>query len=99
MRSPAEQETTDVFRVSVKVNDDGLVGGEQAVEGVLGQGVRVDTSLAEDEQVVNINNSDTQTLVAENGGRSDDFEGDLHTASDEDDIGVHAVIGRESSPN
>ena len=99
MRAPAEQETANVFRVSVEVNDDGLVGSEQAVERVLGQGVRVDTSLAENEQVVNVDDSDTQTLVAKDGCRSDDFKCDLHTATDEDDIGVHAVISRESRPN
>jgi hypothetical protein len=83
----------------VEVDNDRLVGGEQALESLLGQSMRVVTALTEDEQVVDIDNSNAQTGVSEKGGSSHNFESDLDTTADEHDVGIDTVLRRESLPD
>lgn len=99
MRLAVEQQTGDVLRVPVEVDQDRLISREEAVERVLGQGMRVLSALPEDEQVVDVDNSHSEPLVLEDGRRGDDLEGDLDTAADKNNVRILAAVGRESLPD
>lgn len=98
VRLAVEEQAGNVLGVSVEVDEDGLVRREEAVERVLGKGVRVLPALAEDEQVVDIDDTNADALVLKDGRRGDDFERDLDTTSDEDDVRVLAAVGGEARP-
>jgi len=51
------------------------------------------TSLTENEEIVNVDDSDSDTCVSENGSCCDDLESDFDTTSDKDDIGVETAFG------
>jgi hypothetical protein len=83
----------------VEVDDNRLVGGEQALEGLFIQSMGVLARLAENEQVVDVDDSDSDTSVSEQGSGGDSLESDFNTTSDKYDIGVDTTFGGESLPD
>lgn len=83
----------------MEVYDDRLVGGEERLESLLVQGMRMLTSLPEDEEVIDVDDSDSDTNVSEDGSRGDGLESNLDTTSNKDDIGVETLFSRESLPD
>jgi hypothetical protein len=83
----------------VEVDDNRLVGGEQALEGLFIQSMGVLARLAENEQVVDVDDSDSDTSVSEQGSGSNGLESDFNTTSDKYDIGVDTTFGGESLPD
>ena len=83
----------------MEVDDYRLVGSEQRFESLFIQGMRMLTSLTEDEEIVNVDDSDSDTGVSENGSCCDSLESDFNTTSNKDDIGVETAFGRESLPD
>jgi hypothetical protein len=61
--------------------------------------MRMLTSLTEDEEIVNVDDSDSDARVSEDGSCCDDLESDFDTTSNKDDIGVETAFGRESLPD
>jgi hypothetical protein len=83
----------------VEVDNNRLVGSEQALESGLVQCVRVKTGLTEDEKVIDVDDSNSDTGISEKSGSSNSLKGDFNTTSNKDDIGVDTVFGGESLPN
>lgn len=94
-----EEETGNVFGVAVEVDNDGLVGGEEGGKGLFSEGVGVGADLAENKEVVDIDDPDPETFLAEDGRGGDDFECHFDTAADEHDVRVDTVVGRVPGPN
>jgi hypothetical protein len=83
----------------VEVDNDGLVGSKQALESLFVQCMRMLTSLTKNEEIINIDNSNSDTGVSENGSSGNGLESDFNTTSNKDDIGVETALGRESLPD
>jgi hypothetical protein len=83
----------------VEVDNHRLVGGEQRLESLFIQCMRMLTSLTKDKEIVNVDDSDSDTGVSENGSCGDSLESDFNTTSNKDDIGVETAFGRESLPD
>jgi len=96
--SSREEETTNILGVSVEIYNNGFVGGEQTFESLFVQCVRMLTSLAENEEVIDINDSYSNTSVSENGSCCDSLESDFNTTSNQDDIGIETIFRRETLP-
>lgn len=61
--------------------------------------MRVNTLFAQDEQIVDIDNTDADPFISKDRSGCNDFECHFDTATDEHDVGVVTIIGRESGPN
>jgi len=61
--------------------------------------VRVKTFFAKDEKVIDVDDSNSNTFVSQDGGSGNDFVSDLDSDTDKDNIGVLTAVGRESGPN
>ena len=83
----------------MEVDNYRLVGSEQRFESLFVQGMGMLTGLTKDEEIVDIDDSDSDTGISEDGSCCDSFESDFNTTSNKDDIGVEPVFGRESLPN
>jgi hypothetical protein len=99
VRLSSEEESRKVFRVTVEVDQDWLIRGKETVERVLGQGVRVETFLTEDEEVVHVDNSNSYSFVAQDSRGGNNFVSDLDSDTDKDDIGVLTTVSGESGPD
>ena len=97
--SSREQETTDILGVAVEVDNDRLISGKQAFESLLIQSMGMLTRLAKNQEIVNVDDSDSNTGISEKGSGGDCLEGHFDTTSDEDYIGVKTIFGRESFPD
>jgi hypothetical protein len=93
---PAEQETADVFGVPVKVDDYRFISSEKAVKGLSTESMRVAAALAQDEQVIHVDDPDADTLVAQNGCSRKYFESHFDAASDEHNVRVQTLVRREA---
>ena len=83
----------------MEVDNNRSVGREQALKGLFVQGVGVLTRLAENEEIVDVDDSDSDTCISENGSGCDGLKGDFDTTSDENNIGVETLVGGESFPD
>jgi hypothetical protein len=83
----------------VEVDDHGLVGGKQALESLFIQCVWMLARLSEDQQIINVDDSDSDTCVSEQSGGGNSLESDFDTTSNKDNIGVESFISRESLPD
>ena len=83
----------------MEVDDHRLVGSEQRLESLFIQCMRMLTSLTEDEEIVNVDDSDSDTGVSEDSSCCNSLESDFNTTTDEDDIGVETAFSRESLPD
>lgn len=99
MRLSAEEQSRKILGVSVEVDKHWFVRSEEAVERVLSQGVGVQAFFAKNEKIVDVDNSDSDTFVAEDGRGSDDLVGHLDTNTNKDDIRVLTAVSRETRPN
>lgn len=97
--SSGEQQTRDVLRVSVEVDNHRLIGGEETLKGLFIQGMGMLTSLTQNEQVVDVDDSDSDTLVSQESSSGDSLESDFDTTTNKDDIGVEAFVSGESLPD
>jgi len=61
--------------------------------------MRMLTSLTEDEKIVDVDDSDSDTGVSEDSSCCNSLECDFDTTSNKDDIGVETAFGRESLPD
>ena len=61
--------------------------------------MRVTADLSEDQEVNNVDDTNANALVTEDGGGSDDLVGDFDTTTNENDVRVHPAFGRILFPN
>lgn len=94
-----EQECGNFLRVAVKVDENRLVDGEERVEGVLRQGMRVLSVFTEDHEVDNVDDSDSDTFGSEEGRGRNDLVRYLYSDTNEYDIRLHSVVRRVFSPD
>ena len=80
--------------VAVVVEDHRLVLGEERLEALVAERMRVRAVGAEDHEVGDVDDTDPECgdLLAEERRGGNDLEGHLHTDTDEDDIRGHALV-------
>jgi hypothetical protein len=96
-----EHQPSHVMWVTVIVNDDLLVLGEQVLEVGVRKSMRVRTEGSKDHQIGDVHNPHAELwsdLAKESGG-GDDFECDLCTDTNEDDIRTETFVGRAEPPD
>lgn len=62
---PAEQQSANILGITVEVDNDRLVCSEETVESFLCKSMWVLTGCSKDQQVVNVDDSDLDSVVAE----------------------------------
>lgn len=87
-----EEKRGDFFGVSVEVDQNRFVGGEERIERVFRQGVRVLAVLAEDHEVDDVDDSDSNTFGSQKRRGGDDLVRYFYADTDEYDIRLHSVV-------
>lgn len=97
----AEQQPLQLYGVTVVVEVNRLVLGEETVEGLVGERMGVCAAGAEDHEIGDVDDADTEFWdeFAEEGGSSDDFESNLHTNANKGDVWVDTTVGAGELPN
>lgn len=97
----AEQQTLQLDGVTMVIEVDRLVFGEEAVEGLVGERVRVRAARAKDHEIRDVDDADAEFRdeFAEEGGGGDDFEGDFHTNANKSDVRVNTTVGASELPD
>ena len=98
---PAKRQPGNVVRVAVVVNDDLLVPGEQVLEVRVRKSVRVRTEGSKDHEIGDIHDphAKLRSDLAKESGSGDDFERDLRTDTNEDDIRTETFISGAEPPD
>ena len=98
---PAEQQAFDLVAVAVVVEMDGAVAGEEGVEVLMRERVRMAAFVLEDQQVRHVDDAHAQARreFAEHGGRFDDFEGEFGADADNHDIRIETVVCAREFPD
>ena len=96
-----EHQPGHVVRVTVVVNDDLLVLGEQVLEVSVRKSMWVRTEGSEDHKIGDVHNPHAKLWsdLAKKSGSSDDFECDLCTDTNKDDIWTKTFVGRAEAPD
>lgn len=94
-----KQERGDFLGIAVEVDQDGPVGREECVEGVLCERVRVLSVFTENHEVDDVDDTHSYALGTKNGGCSDNFVRDFYADTNENDVGLEAVVRRVLAPD
>jgi hypothetical protein len=83
----------------VEVDNDRFVNSEKAIEGLSTESMGVAAALAQNEQVIHVDNPDSNSLVAQNGCSRKHFESHFDSTSDEHNVRVQTLVRGEAIPH